>query len=124
MEYLALPFVLHKGYLGRAEIYDSIAQSVGLILCTRLKMLPFDRNYGCDIWEQEFSDVQTINKSDMRASVRNAISVYEKRLDNVAVSFADMSDGKPHSIGLVAKVTGTYFDGKSKKRFEANYNVG
>ena len=60
----------------------------------------------------------------MRASLRNAISIYEKRLDNVAVSFANLSDSKPHLIGMTAKVTGTYFDGKSKKRFEANYNVG
>lgn len=124
MEYLALPFVLRKGYLGRAEVYDSIAQSIGLILSTRLNMFPFDKNYGCDIWEKEFSDVQTINKSDMRASLRNAISKYEKRLENVAVSFTTLSDNKPHLIGMNAKVTGTYFDGKSKKRFEANYNVG
>ena len=124
MEYLALPFVLRKGYLGRAEVYDSIAQSIGLILSTRLNMLPFDNNYGCDIWDKEFSDVQTINKSDMRASFRNAISKYEKRLENVAVSFTALSDSKPHLIGMVAKVTGTYFDGKSKKRFEAGYNVG
>ena len=124
MEYLALPFVLRNGYLGRAEIFDSIAQSIGLILSTRLKMLPFDKNYGCDIWDKEFSDIQTINKSDMRASFRNAISKYEKRLENVAVSFAASSDGKLHSIGMIAKVTGTYFDGKSKKRFEASYNVG
>ena len=124
MEYLALPFVLRDGYLGRAELFDSIAQSIGMILSTRLNMLPFDKNYGCDIWEKEFSDVQTLNKSDMRASLRNAISIYEKRLDNVAVSFANLSDSKPHLIGMVAKVTGTYFDGKSKKRFEANYNVG
>jgi len=124
MEYLALPFVLRDGYLGRAELFDSIAQSIGMILSTRLNMLPFDKNYGCDIWEKEFSDVQTLNKSDMRASLRNAISIYEKRLDNVAVSFANLSDSKPHLIGMVAKVTGTYFDGKSKKRFEASYNVG
>lgn len=124
MEYLALPFVLRKGYLGRAEIYDSIAQSIGLILSTRLNMLPFDKNYGCDIWAKEFSDIQALNKSDLRASFRNAISRYERRLENVAVSFAAMTDGKPHLIGMTAKVTGTYLDGKTKKRFEAVFNVG
>ncbi|HHI03258.1 MAG TPA: hypothetical protein ENL22_07045 [candidate division Zixibacteria bacterium] len=124
MEYLALPFVLRNGYLGRAEIFDSIVHSIGLILSTRLNMLPFDPDFGCDIWDKEFSDVQTINKSDMRAGLRNAISRYEKRLENVAVSFMASSDNKPHTIGMIARVTGTYFDGKSKKRFEASYIVG
>ena len=124
MEYLALPFVFRKGYLGRAELYDSIAQSVGLLLSTRINMMPFDKEYGCDIWEKEFSDIQTINKSDMRASFRNIISKYERRLENVAVSFADATDAKTHSIGMVAKVTGTYTDGDHKKRFEASYRVG
>ncbi|MCP4706613.1 MAG: hypothetical protein GY865_18595, partial [candidate division Zixibacteria bacterium] len=72
----------------------------------------------------EFSDVQTINKSDMRASFRNIISKYEKRLDNVAVSFTNSTDAKTNTIGMVAKVTGTYWDRESKKRFEASYNVG
>jgi len=124
MEYLALPFVLHNGYLGRAEVFDSIAHSIGLILSTRLGMLPFDRQYGCDIWEKEFSDVQTLNKSDFRASLRNAIAKYEKRLDNVAVSFAAASDKTIHSIGMITKVTGTFLDGKTKKRFEVDYNLG
>lgn len=124
MEYLALPFVLRKGYLSRTELRDSIAHSIGLILSTRAGMLPFDPQYGCDIWDQEFSDINAANKSDIRASFRNAIAKYEKRLENVAVSFTTLSDKTAHSLGMKAKVTGTYYDGKTKKMFEASYNLG
>jgi len=124
MEFLSLPFVLHNGYLNRVGIQESIAHSIGLILSTRLGMLPFDRDYGCDIWDREFSDIQTVNKSDLRASFRNVIAKYEKRLDNVAVSFTTASGDTGFTIGMIAKVTGTFNDGNNKKRFEASYNLG
>ncbi len=124
MEFLSLPFVLHNGYLTRADLHDSIAHSIGLLLSTRLGQFAFDPEYGCDIWEREFSDIQTVNKSDFRASFRNVIAKYEKRLDNVAVAFSSMSEFSSHTTGIIAKVTGTYSDGNTKKRFEASYTVG
>ena len=124
MEYLSLPFALKKGYLRHCDIAESIAHSVGLILSTRLGNLKFDRDFGCSIWEKEYSDLYSANKSDIRANLRNAISKYEKRLSNANVTFVDVEDAAPHAIGMIAKVTGKYHDGKSDKRFEVNYNLG
>jgi phage baseplate assembly protein W len=106
MEYLSLPFVLREGYLDRANLLDSITVSVGLLLSTRRGSMPFNPEYGCDIWEKEFSDLYAANKADIRASLRNAIDKFEKRLYNVSVSFVAASDDRPLSLGLVVRVKG------------------
>ncbi|UCC43993.1 MAG: GPW/gp25 family protein [Candidatus Zixiibacteriota bacterium] len=124
MEYLALPFVLRKGYLDRADLRESITQSVGLLLSTRLNTMPFNRNYGCDIWDKEFSDFHATNKADVRASLRNAIDKYERRLMNVSVSFVGADDTAAHTLGIVVKVRGNYLDGSKEKAFEASYGLG
>lgn len=124
MEYLSLPFALKKGYLRSCEIAVSIAHSVGLILSTRIGSLEFDKDYGCSIWEKEYSDLYTINKSDIRSNLRNAISRYEKRLSSPNVTFVDVEDATPQAIGMIVKVTGRYSDGRSEKRFEVDYNLG
>ena len=124
MEYLALPFVLRDGYLDRGTVLDSITYSVGLLLSTRQGMMHFDREYGCDIWSKEYSDLYAANKADIRASLRNAINKYEERLYNVSVSFVSVEDSSPHSLGLAVKVSGNYKEGKEEKQFKANYVLG
>jgi phage baseplate assembly protein W len=124
MDYLALPFVLRDGYLERASLQESITFSVGLLLSTRQGMMHFDRDYGCDIWNKEFSDLYAANKADIRASLRNAINKYEERLYNVSVSFVSVEDTAPHSLGLAVKVSGNYKDGTEEKKFEASYTLG
>jgi len=124
MEYLALPFVLREGHLDRADLHESLVYSVGLILCTRRGSLRFDPEYGCDIWEMEYSDVMTTNKADIRSSVRNAIDRHEKRLYNVSVSVLQSGEGSPRYLGLAVKISGNYQDRDEEKKFEANYLLG
>ncbi len=50
MEYLALPFVLREGYLEKANLQESITYSIGLILSARTGSMPFNPEYGCEIW--------------------------------------------------------------------------
>jgi phage baseplate assembly protein W len=77
MDYLALPHVLREGYLDRANLLESLTYSIGLILCTRIGTMPFEADYGCEIWDREFSDLYTANKGDIRANLRMAIDKYE-----------------------------------------------
>ena len=124
MEYLSLPLVMRDGYLARAELDDSIRHSVGLILSTRLGSIDFSPEFGCDLWDKEYADLHSANKSDVRASLRNAIDSFEKRLYNVTVAFGLAGSQSPHVLGVKAKVTGNYLDGKEEKKFEASYNLG
>lgn len=124
MEYLALPFVLRDGYLDRSNLRESITYSVGLLLSTRRGAMRFDPEYGCDIWEKEYSDLYATSKADIRASLRNAINKYEERLYNVSVSFVSVEDNSPHSLGLAVKVSGNYKEDDQEKGFEANYVLG
>jgi phage baseplate assembly protein W len=124
MEYLSLPLTLREGYLPRADLKESITYSIGLLLSTRVGTMPFNPEYGCEIWEKEYSDVYAINKAEIRASLRNAIDNFEKRLYNVSVSFVNITDSTPHALGMVVKVTGNYLDGNEEKKFEAHYTLG
>lgn len=124
MEYLSLPLILRDGYLLRTDLKESIIHSVGLLLSTRVATMPFNPEFGCDLWEKEYADLYTANKADIRASLRNAIDKFEKRLYNVSVSFVSMSNSTPHALGMAVKVSGNYRDGDEEKKFEANYALG
>lgn len=124
MEYLSLPLVLREGYLSRVSLEESIIYSVGLILSTRLGTLPFERGFGCDLWDKEFSDLMTSNKADIRASLRNAIDTFEKRLYNVNVTFSNTGGSGQHTLGMMVKVTGYYKVGNEEKKLEYQYGIG
>ncbi len=124
MEYLSLPLVLREGYLSRANLEESLKYSIGLIVCTRVGMMPFAPEYGSALWEKEFSDILTANKSDIRAGIRNAIGEFEKRLYNVSVSFTGLEDASPHTLGMIIKVYGNYIDGTEESKFESTYQLG
>jgi phage baseplate assembly protein W len=124
MEYLALPFSLKEGYLDKADLYESITYSIGLLLSSRKGSLPFDPQFGSDIWEKEFSDLYTANKADLRASIRNALDQYEKRLYNVSVSLISMDSTGTHALGLAIKVTGNFRDEGEEKKFEETFRIG
>jgi predicted component of type VI protein secretion system len=123
MEYLSLPYQLKKGYLEKAELYDSISYTVGLILSTRSGSVPFIPDFGCDIWEREYSDFYSANKSDIRTGIRNAISKFEKRLHHVSVSMESAGSSRS-TLGIKVKITGKYEDAGEEKKFEETYSIG
>jgi len=87
--------------------------------------MSFFAEYGCDLWEKEYSDTIAVNKGDIRASLRNAIATFEKRLYNTSVSIAQDNVDSPHVLGLKVKVTGNYRDESGEERkFEAAFNLG
>lgn len=124
MEYLSLPFLLRKGFLNKTDLYDSISNSIGLILSTRKGSLPFDPEYGCDLWDKEFSDLFMANRSELQGSIRNAIDVYEARMFNVSVSLMNIDSGPDHPLGIAVKVIGNFKDEKDERRFEEIFSIG
>ena len=122
MEYLTLPFRLDHAFLKRGDLHESITDSVGMILSTRIGRIPFYPEYGCGIWEREYSDMFSANKSEVRAGLRNAIDGLEKRLYNVSVSFTPGRHGT-EALGMVVRVTGNYRDDSEEKKFEASYDL-
>lgn len=125
MDYLGLPFQLRDGYLARAsDVRESIHQSIALLLGTRLGDLPFLPEYGCDIWQMAYTDMETANRADVRASFRNAIDRFEKRLFNVSVSFNHDRKVGAQLLGISVRVTGNFLDDGEEQKFEAVYNLG
>jgi phage baseplate assembly protein W len=124
MDYLSLPLALKKGYLNKTDLYESISHHIGLILSAREGILPFEPEFGCNIWEKEFSDIYTMSRADIRASIRNAIDKFEKRLYNVSVSISEVSTEHSHALGLVIKVSGHYRDEDKEQKFEETFNIG
>jgi phage baseplate assembly protein W len=124
MEYLALPYVLRQGYLAKASLHESITYSVGLILSTRVGMMHFDEEFGCNIWEKEFSDLYTANRANIRASLRNSIDKFEKRLYGVSVDFGPIDTEELKVLGMQVRVSGNYEDEGKEKKFEGVYDLG
>jgi phage baseplate assembly protein W len=125
MDRLALPVSLRNGYLNRADsTEESIFHAVGLLLSTRIGQMDCIPDFGCDIWQMEFSDLEVANKGEVRASLRNAIDRFEPRLFNVTVSFTSRTDSASHVLGMSVKVAGNYRDDGEEKKFEASYSLG
>jgi phage baseplate assembly protein W len=125
MEYLSLPLRLKEDYLARADsTEESISYAVGLLLSTPTGTMEFLPDFGCSVWDLEFSDIDTANKSEVRASLRNAIDTFEKRLYNVTVQFTKATDSGSHSLGMRVRVTGNYREEGEEKKFEGTYGLG
>jgi len=124
MEYLSLPLALRDGFLPRTSLFESIKCSIGLLLSTRIGTVPFDPQYGCLIWDKEFSDLYTTSRADIRAALRNSIDRYEKRLYNLSVSVSEVGGTGTEPLGMAAKVKGNYRENDEEKRFEATFKIG
>jgi type VI secretion system lysozyme-like protein len=124
MEYLSLPLVPTEGHLDRTDLESSIAQSIGLVLSTRIGQIPFWPEYGCGIWDKEYADLLTTNKAEIRSAVRNAIAAFEPRMYNVTVSFDPESAAAASALGLKIRISGDFRDGDQEKKFTFEYQVG
>jgi len=124
MDYLALPVVLRNGYFIKADLAESIAYSIGLILSTRRGTMAFEPDFGCEIWDKEYSDLYSANKANIRSSIRNAIDKYEKRVYNTSVSLAGFDNAAHDPLGLRVKVSANYREDGEERKFERTFRVG
>jgi phage baseplate assembly protein W len=84
----------------------------------------FDPEFGCTIWEMEFSDLYTTNKANIRAALRNSIDKFEKRLYSVSVDFAPVDDQGGRALGMQVRVSGNYRDEGKEKKFDGVFTIG
>lgn len=124
MKHLSLPLRLRKGYFDKVDMHESLRHSIGLILATRAGSIPFNRDYGCAIWDKEYSDLHTASKADVRASLRNAIDRFERRLFNLSVSFSAIDESGIHPLGLAVTVSGSYKEDGEEKEFRETFKIG
>ena len=80
--------LMNREDLAKTSLPESIDQYLRLILVTKYGELDADINFGCKIWEDDFSlGTNHLNYSeDLREHLTHVISKYEKRLSDVQVS--------------------------------------
>ncbi len=74
--------------LPKCNLKESIAQYIHLIATSYLGECRFDVDFGCSLWEYDFDNSMTeiTLRDNLIASLSQAISNNEKRLNNVEVS--------------------------------------
>ncbi len=115
---------LVQGHFERVSFSESLTQSIGLLLSTRLGGLLYRPDYGCAVWDKSFSDLHAANKAEIRAALRDAINQHEKRLYNVSVSFEPAPDGGGRALGIEVTVRGDYKENGVEQQFDAVYRLG
>jgi phage baseplate assembly protein W len=121
-DYLQLPLSLSKGSLSKVSPRESIYQFIGLIIATRMGSFPYDLDFGCRIWDAEYTYLSAKSKGDIRSDIRQAIALYERRLTNVSVEVKkSVLDRKRNRVCLVVTVKGKLTEDREKKSFSEDY---
>ena len=76
-------------------VHRSIAEHIHLLLITGREEYDFDREFGCEIWDQDFETQSAMAAwaDRMAGGIRDRLVVYEKRLIDVEVK-ADHSQAE------------------------------
>lgn len=84
---LSIESLLEKKRHRRCTLQASIEQNVHLILVTHNNEYRYDPDYGCEVWDNDFSFVLQDKswKNKIERSAQSALVNYEKRLDNIKV---------------------------------------
>ncbi|GLU56960.1 GPW/gp25 family protein [Dyadobacter frigoris] len=78
---LALDCVVVGQMLAKCPDREAIHQHLYLLMVTHFDETRFDENYGCALWEHDFSMLSQIKWKDLiRESLEVAISRFERRL--------------------------------------------
>lgn len=91
MDYYKIPLrlddVIKKQDLPRCSLKESVAGMIHLIATSGFGECKHDEAFGCDIWNHDFENITNAQafKENVRESMRDAISRYEKRIEFVNV---------------------------------------
>ena len=80
--------LMNRVDLPKTNLQDSIKQYLKLIIVTRFGELDSDVNFGCKIWEDDFSlGTNLLNYTEeLKEHLQHVIFNYEKRLSDVKVN--------------------------------------
>ena len=90
-EYYSMPLsfgdLINKKDMPKCSLIQSVAQNLHLMLITHFGENRNNPDFGCSIWENEFDVISSYdsNKEELRDSIINSISLFEKRITNVSV---------------------------------------
>ncbi|MDG1197620.1 MAG: GPW/gp25 family protein [Actinomycetota bacterium] len=102
------PFVIDaKGSFGFAEGVISVEKSILMILSTAPGERAFRPNFGCLIWELLYESITPSLFGRMEMYVRQALEMWEPRIDLEQVSTIDGSEFGTVEIEIVYKVKDT-----------------
>ncbi|WP_159470183.1 GPW/gp25 family protein [Dyadobacter sp. 3J3] len=83
---LALDRIVMKQMLAKCPDREAIHQHLYLLMVTHFDETRFDENYGCALWEHDFSILSQIKWKDLiRESLEAAIARFERRLTQIKV---------------------------------------
>lgn len=83
---LALDRIVMKQMLAKCPDREAIHQHLYLLMVTHFDETRFDENYGCALWEHDFSILSQIKWKDLiRESLEVSISKFERRITQTKV---------------------------------------
>lgn len=97
---------------------DSIASHIHLLLTTAREEHPSDPDYGCELWDHQFSTVQTsgVWMDRMAQHMQELVERYEKRLTDIEVKAeVDQAEFKLKQ--------GNHVSGRLKRRLRITLNA-
>ena len=73
---------------GTKPLHRSIAEHIHLLLITGREEFEFDREFGCEVWDNDFEtqSAMTVWVDRVANGIRGRLEVYEKRLREVEVT--------------------------------------
>ncbi len=90
--YYTIPFqvssLMNKDDLPKSNLHESINQYLKLIIVTKFGELDSDMNFGCKIWEDDFSlGTNHLNYTEeLKEHLKQVIEQYEKRLSEIKIN--------------------------------------
>jgi phage baseplate assembly protein W len=92
--YYTVPFDTHalieKQKHPLCSLRDSVEQNINLIIKTHLKEYRFDDNYGCLIWNKDYSTVTNVSnwKDELKSLMLSAIEKNEPRIVKLKIDLS------------------------------------
>lgn len=96
--------ITQKQRLPLCELEASIRQHIHLVLKTHCEEYRYDSSYGCNIWEQDFLNIHSVNKwrTSLEKMITQALTQYERRLSPLDIRL-DLDTSLQEDPGMAKK---------------------
>ena len=83
----AIDALKQKQSLRKISAADSVWQNINLILMTKWNECRYDPEFGCGVWEEDYSNIASLTawKDDAEVSINRSLLAHEKRLRDLRV---------------------------------------
>ena len=126
-QYYCIPInanaLIEKKHHSLCEIRESVKMNINMIIKTHFCEYRFNQNYGCFIWNQDYSTVANISEwlDELQNSILSSIELNEPRISNIEIKidleeaeFFERFKGQPlrlkHKLTIEVKGVITYLN--------------